>query len=66
MRINRSFAIATKEVTEEQYQRFLKQHSMVPEPRSVDDRTAENRPMKGRSWYDAARYCNWLKASGRV
>ncbi len=60
VRINRSFAIATKEVTEEQYQRFLKQHSMAPEPRSVDDRTAENRPMKGRSWYDAARYCNWL------
>ena len=35
VRINRSFAIATKEVTEEQYQRFLKQHSMAPEPRAL-------------------------------
>jgi formylglycine-generating enzyme required for sulfatase activity len=58
----RRFAIAAKEVTVEQFQRFvggspqfgvdqiyLRKYS--PEP---------NSPMVGVSWYGAAAYCNWL------
>ena len=53
MRINRRFAMATKEVTVEQYQRFrrLENDWCSPDP---------NGPMNGPSWYDAAAYCNWL------
>ena len=59
-RINRPFAVATKEVTVEQYQRFLKENPKIarleidrycPEPTG---------PMNGMTWYEAAAYCNWL------
>jgi len=71
--IPRSFAIATTEVTNEQFARFLE---AVPDygtrwqrvtaarfgdpPRFAEySRTADS-PQVGVSWYDAARYCNWL------
>jgi serine/threonine protein kinase/formylglycine-generating enzyme required for sulfatase activity len=57
--IPRSFAIAAKEVTVEQYQSFAKESP--GHERSIDryspDRTG---PMNGASWFDAAAYCNWL------
>lgn len=73
VRIPRSFALATKEVTNEQFKRFL---GAVPDyatqwkaattsrfgdpPRySAYSRTPDS-PQVGVSWYDAARYCNWL------
>lgn len=73
VRIPRSFAIATTEVTREQFARFLQ---AVPDygarwqrattarfgdPPRFDEysRTADS-PQVGVSWYDAARYCNWL------
>ena len=73
VRIPRSFAIATTEVTNEQFARFL---SDVPDyatrwraatkarfgepPRfALYSRTPDS-PQVGVSWYDAARYCNWL------
>ena len=58
--IPRRFAIATQEVTVEQYQQFLKENP-------VDDHANNDRyspdpkgPMNGVSWYHAAAYCNWL------
>ena len=57
-RINRRFAIATKEVTVEQYQRFCKRTRRDPNTRQVQPRS--RRPMNGPSWYEAAAYCNWL------
>ena len=73
VRIPRTFAIGTTEVTNEQFRRFL---AAVPEyaaqwkaattARFGDppffesfSRTPDS-PQVGVSWYDAARYCNWL------
>ncbi len=60
VQIPRRFAIATKEVTVEQYHRFVKE---IPE----DDHAENNRynpdregPINYVSWYHAAAYCNWL------
>jgi formylglycine-generating enzyme required for sulfatase activity len=52
-RINRRFALAIKELSVEQYQRFqrLEIDRYSPDP---------DGPMNGPSWYDAAAYCNWL------
>jgi serine/threonine protein kinase/formylglycine-generating enzyme required for sulfatase activity/WD40 repeat protein len=54
-RIGRSFAIASKEVTVEQFLRFRKDHP-------VNGKTAPSTdcPVNGVSWFDAAAYCNWL------
>jgi serine/threonine protein kinase/formylglycine-generating enzyme required for sulfatase activity len=54
-RINRSFAIASKELTVEQFLRFRKdhKHSKVYAP-------TMSYPMIEVSWYDAAAYCNFL------
>jgi formylglycine-generating enzyme required for sulfatase activity/tRNA A-37 threonylcarbamoyl transferase component Bud32 len=54
-RIGRSFAIATKEVTVEQFLRFKPRHSWVE--RYSPDRDS---PAVGMTWYEAAEYCNWL------
>jgi formylglycine-generating enzyme required for sulfatase activity/peroxiredoxin len=55
-RIERSFAIASKEVTMAQFKRFRPAFSHVemfhsPEP---------DCPILGVTWYDATAYCNWL------
>src|SRR5262249_26821550 len=54
-RIGRSFAIATKEVTVEQFLQFRPNHDYrkrrSPQPEG---------PIIRVSWYDAADYCNWL------
>ena len=57
--IPRSFAIAAKEVTVEQYQSFAKEGAghELPIGRYSPDPTG---PMNGTSWFDAAAYCNWL------
>ena len=59
-RINRRFAVATKEVTVEQYQRFLKENPKIA-PFEIDRYSPEpTGPMIGTTWYEAAAYCNWL------
>jgi formylglycine-generating enzyme required for sulfatase activity len=73
VRIPRTFAIATAEVTNAQFARFLEQ---VPEyarrwraattdrfgnpPRFAAFSSTPDSPQVAVSWYDAARYCNWL------
>ena len=73
VRIPRTYAIATTEVTNEQFARFL---AGVPDygarwraatatrfgnpPRFLTYSRTANSPQVGVSWYDAARYCNWL------
>ncbi|MBN9118992.1 MAG: protein kinase, partial [Planctomycetes bacterium] len=55
MRIPRAFAVATKEVTIQQFLRFRPDHPWItgyhPEPTC---------PAGSVTWYDAAAYCNWL------
>lgn len=73
VRIPRTYAIATTEVTNEQFARFL---AGVPDyaarwnaattarfgdpPRFMTFSRTSDSPQVGVSWYDAARYCNWL------
>jgi formylglycine-generating enzyme required for sulfatase activity len=64
VRIDRTFAIATREVTLEQYVRFLDASQGV---QRVDEKANVRRlsptpdcPAVEVDWYDAARYCNWL------
>ena len=63
-RINRRFAVATKEVTVEQYQRFLKENPKIARL-EIDRYSPEpTGPMNGVTWYEAAAYCNWLSQQG--
>jgi formylglycine-generating enzyme required for sulfatase activity len=58
--INLRFAIATKEVTVEQYQRFLGENPKI-DRREINKYSPESTsPMNLMSWYEAAAYCNWL------
>ncbi|MDG2222409.1 MAG: SUMF1/EgtB/PvdO family nonheme iron enzyme [Rubripirellula sp.] len=63
-RIGRRFAVATKEVTKEQWRRFSQANSEMEwaadqEQLSEFIRTDDS-PMAGTFWYEAAWYCNWL------
>jgi formylglycine-generating enzyme required for sulfatase activity len=55
VRIDRSFAVGTAEVTLEQYLRFRPNHSQ-PETYSA----GRAGPVTMVSWYDAVAYCRWL------
>jgi formylglycine-generating enzyme required for sulfatase activity len=63
MRINRRFAIATKEVTVMQYERFVRanqgnqRHKISGVKRFSPDLQG---PQVSINWCDAAAYCNWL------
>jgi eukaryotic-like serine/threonine-protein kinase len=66
--IPRRFAIADKEVTVEQYQRFARQNPQFGVAQSDLDKFSPepNGPMIGVTWYGAVAYCNWLsKEEGR-
>jgi formylglycine-generating enzyme required for sulfatase activity len=76
VRIARTFAIATKEVTVAQFGQFLDE---TPEfARRFRSATAERfgdpprlaltpeSPQVAVSWYDVARYCNWLSAKAGI
>ena len=58
--IGHSFAIASKEVTVEQFETFLKENPRVQVKNYKPYSPTPTCPMNSVSWYDAAAYCNWL------
>ena len=79
VRISRTYAIATTEVTNEQFARFLlavpdygtgwKARTAArfgrPPGLAAYSRTPDS-PQVGVSWYDTARYCNWLSEQAGI
>jgi len=59
-RIGRSFAIATKEVTVEQFQEFLRKNFGVRHIYTKEYAPELDCPQTAVTWYAAAAYCNWL------
>jgi formylglycine-generating enzyme required for sulfatase activity len=62
MTIPRRFAIADREVSVEQYQRFVQSHPQFGLAREVLNRFGPEAtgPMIAVTWYGAVAYCNWL------
>jgi formylglycine-generating enzyme required for sulfatase activity len=62
MSIPRRFALAAREVTVEQYQRFARTNPQFGHPPSFVSRFSPDPdgPMNRFDWYTAAAYCNWL------
>ena len=60
VQIPRRFAIAAKEVTVEQYQKFVKETPWTIMPRMIKYSPDPEGPINSVSWYHAAAYCNWL------
>ena len=67
LRIERTFAIATHEVTRSQYERFLDENKDVFRPDRPEFLEKFGKympkpdcPVIGINWFEVARYCNWL------
>jgi serine/threonine protein kinase/formylglycine-generating enzyme required for sulfatase activity len=65
-RIDRSYAIADKEVTVEQFLRFRKEHASYTQQTYSPTRDCPDCPVSDVRWYDAAAYCNWLNVQERI
>jgi formylglycine-generating enzyme required for sulfatase activity len=65
IRIPRSFAIATTEVTTEQFKRFLDANPRIKDafPRTFGPDQA---PMGYVSWFEAMQYCRWLSEKEQI
>jgi formylglycine-generating enzyme required for sulfatase activity/serine/threonine protein kinase/tetratricopeptide (TPR) repeat protein len=59
-RIGRSFALATKAVTVEQFQEFLRAHPEVKHNYHRQYSPDPGGPIIAVTWYEAAQYCRWL------
>ena len=58
--LHRCFALANKEVTVEQYQKFLDSRRPVGAHAGAAQRADAAGPQDMITWYEAAEYCNWL------
>ncbi|MGO9597513.1 MAG: SUMF1/EgtB/PvdO family nonheme iron enzyme [Isosphaeraceae bacterium] len=64
--IPRRFAIATKEVTVEEYQEFVKANPRVDHANNDRYSPDPKGPMNGVEWFHAAAYCNWLSSQEKL
>jgi formylglycine-generating enzyme required for sulfatase activity/tRNA A-37 threonylcarbamoyl transferase component Bud32 len=60
MKIGRQYAIATKEVTIEQFRRFSQATGLKTPPFTRKHSPDESGPMVMITWFRAAQYCRWL------
>ena len=59
--IDRKYAIASRSVTKEEFQRFRKDRPDVLVLSTLNQYSPDaDTPMVGVTWYEAAQYCNWL------
>jgi serine/threonine protein kinase/formylglycine-generating enzyme required for sulfatase activity len=58
--VPRRFAIATKEVTIEEYQEFARATGRPPHPYNRRYSPEPGGPINRVNWYEAVAYCNWL------
>ncbi|MCI0457082.1 MAG: bifunctional serine/threonine-protein kinase/formylglycine-generating enzyme family protein [Gemmataceae bacterium] len=59
-RIPRSFALATKEVTVQQFKEFLRANPSIPHSYAAHLSPDDHGPILSVSWFEAAQYCRWL------
>ncbi len=59
-RISLRFALATKEVTLNEYQRFLTMNPKIDKVEVDRHNSVVGGPINKVTWYEAAAYCNWL------
>ena len=59
-RIDRRFALATKEITVAQFQRFVRESAGMNDTTEKRWSPNERCPQTSLSWYQAAAYCRWL------
>ena len=64
--IPRRFAIATKEVSIEQFEEFLKEHPEIGDANAREFSPDPQCPASKPSWYAAAAFCNWLSGKEKL
>jgi formylglycine-generating enzyme required for sulfatase activity len=65
-RVGHSFAIATREITVHEFQKFLQENPRIKARNNAQYSPVETCPMNSASWYDTAAYCNWLSKQANI
>lgn len=65
-RIKRRYAIGTKEITNDEYARFEREHPEYSTPDTTLYSPDPRGPKLGVPWYAAVAYCNWLSKKERL
>ena len=62
VQITRRFALCTREITKEEFERFLTSEHITGWPDITEWSTHSAAPIVAPTWYESVRYCNWLSA----
>jgi serine/threonine protein kinase/formylglycine-generating enzyme required for sulfatase activity len=66
VRIGRRFAIATTEITKDQFRRFQQARPKVANIDTAQWVKTDDSPQIGMTWYEAAAYCDWLSEQSKI